>query len=74
MVDLQNKLEFLLNKYSTTSLSLELHKIIPTLGFSVSFFTSLSKASKYKFILPIYSGWNSPIFNSKATRHDNALF
>ena len=38
--------KLLLKEYSTTSVSAFLHKIIPTLGFSCGFFTSLSNASK----------------------------
>lgn len=63
----------LLSANSTTSSSFQAQRITPTLGFSVFFFTSLSNASKYKFILPIYSGLNSPIFSSNATKQDNPL-
>lgn len=38
------------------------------------FLTSPSNASKYRFIFPIYSGLNSPILSSNATKHDNHLF
>ena len=42
-------------EYSTTSSSLELQSITPILGFSCSFLTSLSRASKYNKIIAIIS-------------------